>query len=88
MRDLRLVLDALERPAPHRAAGRLVKPDYRGCVAAVTDERLGADMLRDQIGVLAQPVACPFDLDNDGIVEQAVEQRGGDEGIAEHLALL
>jgi hypothetical protein len=44
------------------------------------NECLGADVLRDQIGVLAQPVAGPFDLDHHGMVEQAIEQRGGDHG--------
>jgi hypothetical protein len=39
-----------------------------------------------QVEVLAQPVACPFDLHDDGMVEQPVEQRGGDNGVPEHLA--
>ena len=43
-------------------------------------------MLRDEIGVLAQPVACALDLDHDGMVEQAIEQCGCNDGIAEHLA--
>ena len=46
----------------------------------------GADVLRDEIGVLAQAVACAFDLDDDGVVEKAVEQRGGDDRVAEDLA--
>lgn len=45
-------------------------------------------MLEDQIGVGAQTVAGSFDLDHDGMVEQAVEQRGGDDRIAEDLAPL
>jgi hypothetical protein len=52
------------------------------------DESLGADVLRDQVGVLAQPVAGPFDLNHHGMVEQAIEQRGGDHGTAENLAPL
>ena len=34
----------------------------------------------------AKPVAGAFDLNDDGMVEQAVEQRGGNDGIAEGLA--
>lgn len=34
----------------------------------------------------AQPVAGALDLDDDGVVEEPVEQRGGDDGITEHLA--
>jgi hypothetical protein len=52
------------------------------------DERLGADVLRDQVGVLAQPVAGTFDLDHHGMVEQAIEQGGSDHGTAENLASL
>ena len=47
---------------------------------------LEAEVLGHQVGVLAQPVAGPLDLDDDGVVEQAVEQRGGDDGIAEDLS--
>ena len=44
-------------------------------------------MLRHQVSVLTQAIAGSFDLDNDGgVVEQAVKQRGGDDGVAEHLA--
>ena len=43
-------------------------------------------MLGHEVGVLTQPVAGALDLDDDGVVEQAVEQRGGDDGIAEDLA--
>jgi hypothetical protein len=48
------------------------------------DERLRANVLREQVGVLAQPVAGPFDLDHHGMVEQAIEQCGGDHGTTEH----
>ena len=37
---------------------------------------------------ISQPVAVAFDLDYDGVVEQAVEERGGDDGIAEDVAPL
>ena len=40
-------------------------------------------MLGHEVGVLAQPIARSFDLDDDGMVEQAVEQGRGDDGIAE-----
>jgi len=36
--------------------------------------------------VLTKPVARAFDLDDDCMVQQSVEQRGGDNRIAEHLA--
>ena len=36
--------------------------------------------------MLAQAVAGAFDLDNDGVVQQAVQKRRGDHGIAEDLA--
>jgi len=47
---------------------------------------LGANVLGQEIGVLAEAVAGAFDLDDDGVVEQAVEQRRGYYGIAEDLA--
>ena len=43
-------------------------------------------MLWHEVGVLAQPIARALDLDDDGMVEQPVEQRGGDDGIAEDVA--
>ena len=39
-----------------------------------------------QVDVFAQSIARPFDLDHHGMVEQPVEQRGGNDGVAEHLA--
>lgn len=44
-----------------------------------------ARVLRDQIGVVAQPIAGAFDLDHDGVVQQPIKQGGGDDRIAEHL---
>src|ERR1700689_562627 len=38
--------------------------------------------------MLAQPVAGALDLHDDGVVKQAVEQSGGDAGIAENVAPL
>ncbi len=43
-------------------------------------------MLGEQIGVTAQAVAGAVDLDDDGVVEQAVEQRGRDDGATEDFA--
>jgi len=45
-----------------------------------------ANVLGDEIGVTAQPVAGALDLNNDGVVEQPIKERGGNHGIAEHLA--
>jgi hypothetical protein len=36
--------------------------------------------------VLAEPVAGTLDLDDDGMVQQAIEQRRGDDGAAEDVA--
>jgi len=47
---------------------------------------MGAGVLRDQVGVGAEAIAGAFDVDDDGVVEQAVEERGGDDGIAEDVA--
>ena len=43
-------------------------------------------MLGHQVGVLAQAVAGSLDLDDHGMVEQTVEQRGGDDRAAEDVA--
>ena len=51
------------------------------------DERAGADVLWDEVGVLAHAVAGALDLHDDGVVQQAVEQRGGDHGVAEQLEM-
>ena len=40
---------------------------------------------RQQVHVLAQPVAGPFDLYDNGMMQQSVEQGGGDDGIAKNL---
>jgi hypothetical protein len=36
--------------------------------------------------MLAEPVAGALDLNDDGMVEQAIEQRRGDDGAAEDVA--
>jgi hypothetical protein len=38
-------------------------------------------VLRHEIGMLTQTVARSFDLDDDGVVKQPIEQRGGDDGV-------
>lgn len=43
-------------------------------------------MLWNEIGVLAHAVAGALDLNDDGVMEQTVEERGGDDGVAEDLA--
>src|SRR5215831_9256812 len=49
------------------------------------DAGSGAEVLRHKICMLAQPVAGPFDLDDDSVVKQPIEQGGGDHGIAKDL---
>jgi hypothetical protein len=43
--------------------------------------RLEADVLGQEVGVLAQPITGALDLNDDGVMEQPVEERGGDDGI-------
>ena len=43
------------------------------------------EIFRDQVGVLAQPVTGTLDVDDDGMVKQPIEERGGDDGMAEEL---
>ena len=42
-------------------------------------------MFRHEFGMLQQPVAGPFDLDDDGMMQHSVEQCRGDDGIAENM---
>jgi len=46
----------------------------------------GAWCLRQQGGMLAHPVARALDLHDDSVVQQPVQQGGGDDGIAENFA--
>ena len=48
--------------------------------------RTGSDVFGDEVGVLPHAIAGALDLNDHGVMEQPVEQRGGDDGIAEHLA--
>lgn len=43
-------------------------------------------MLGHEVGVLAQPVAGAFDLDDQSMMQQAVEECGGEDRVSEHLA--
>ena len=45
-----------------------------------------ADGFRYEGGVLAEPIARPLDLDDNGVVKQAIEQCSCDDGIAKHFA--
>src|SRR5271157_972841 len=56
---------------PAAAARRLCR-DWR------VDAGFGADVLGHEIGMLTQAVARTFDLDDDGVVKQPIEQCGGD----------
>ena len=51
-----------------------------------SDGGVGPDMLGYEVGMAAEPVACPLDLDDHGVVQEPVEQRGRDDRIAEDLA--
>lgn len=62
--------------------GRTASPLLRrrrcdGCV--------GTGVFRHQVGVSAQAVAGALDLHDDRVVQQPIQQRGGDDGIAEDL---
>ncbi len=50
------------------------------------DGGVRARVLGDEIGVGAKAVAGALYLDDDGMVKQSIEQRGGDDGIPEDLA--
>jgi hypothetical protein len=43
-------------------------------------------MLWNEVGMGAQPVAGPFDLDDDGMMQEAIQQGCRDDRVAEHLA--
>ena len=49
---------------------------------------MGAGVLGDEVGVRSEAVAGALDLDDDRVVQEPVEQRGGDDGVAEDLAPL
>jgi hypothetical protein len=43
-------------------------------------------MLGHEAGMLSEAVTGAFDLDDDGVVQKAIQQGGGNEGAAEDLA--
>ena len=43
-------------------------------------------MFGDEVGVLSKAIARTLDLDDDRVVQEPVEERGRDHGIAEDLA--
>jgi hypothetical protein len=42
-------------------------------------------MLGREVGVLTEAITCALDLDDDGVVKEAIEQRCGDHGMTEDL---
>jgi hypothetical protein len=66
------------RRAP--AASRWLRRERR------RDDGLGSKVLGHKVGVLAQAVARALDLNDDGVVQQAVQEGCRDDGIAEDLA--
>jgi hypothetical protein len=47
---------------------------------------MGACVFRHQVGMLTQPVTGALDLHDNSVVQEAVEKRGCDDGIAEYVA--
>ncbi len=47
---------------------------------------VGAGVFGDKVCVAAQAVACAFDLNDDSVVKQPVEKRGGDNGVPKYIA--
>ena len=50
--------------------------------------RTGSDVFGEEVGVLPHAIAGALDLNDHGVMEEPVEQRGGDNGIAEHISPL
>jgi hypothetical protein len=50
------------------------------------DDGFGADVFRHEFGMLSESITGTFDLHDDSVMEQSVEQRRGDDGIAEYVA--
>jgi len=51
----------------------------------VGDRLARSQVIRDQVGVLAQPVRVSFDRHDDCVMKQAIEQRGGYHRVAEDV---
>jgi hypothetical protein len=78
-----------------RSAGRLIDAlHFRRAAAASRwfrrkrwrDGGLGSQVFGHEVGMLAKAVARALDLDDDGMVQQAVEKGCRDNGIAKDLA--
>jgi hypothetical protein len=69
-------------PKPDVILGQHVMVGPSGTVAG----RPGAIVFRYEGGVLAEPIARSLDLDNNGVVKQAIKQCCGDDGITKDLA--
>ena len=50
------------------------------------DGRIRSDVFGNEVGVLSEPVACAFDSDDDGVVEEPVEEGRRDDGVSEDVA--
>jgi hypothetical protein len=50
------------------------------------DEIGAARLEQSRLELFAEAVDVALDVDGDGVVEEAIEDGGGDDGIAEHLA--
>ena len=59
----------------------------RGAVVPVGRGYWSATLVRRQIGMAAQAIAGALDADDDGVMEEAIEQRRGDDGVTEHFGL-
>src|ERR1700752_3440906 len=55
------------------------------CVTGWIGRRLGTHRFWYQVSMLPQAVAGTFDLNDDGVVKQSVEQRGGNDGITKNF---
>ena len=62
-----------------RRALRMASEKAAGYEASLNGAR--AEIFRDQIGMLAQAIAYALDVDDDGVVKEAVQQGGGDDGM-------
>jgi hypothetical protein len=45
-------------------------------------------MFGQEVGVLAQAIARAFDLEDDGVMQETVEERRGDDWITEHRRMI
>ena len=50
------------------------------------DERIRSDVFGNEVRVFSESVACAFDSDDDGVVEESVEECRRDDGVSEDVA--